>query len=582
VPFDLGHEHALSFFRVKQARHALDRLAERTTLDPSVVGDLDALAERITRRGVEPGHYYLPLPQDQGYAAFKTVGPRNDRLVLATILSKHMRPKGTPIGTELTKAAAPPDDGFSEQAPAKGRSWLPALATAGLVGAGAYKFLRTPRFSSNPMLARIQRKANQKGFHMLIDASRPSGPRTSQGLWDMLNQAAKPRVDAVGQLSPWNKVKLWMRGGGEAIPTYTKKVKGVEQKYVAGTPRGTATTQGLVHDRASNSDLQRRLRGGQDIEGTLESQRALTRLSRKGKDTEATFLQRHAPDAIPYTVADIGDAGVPAQYARLGKLKNRVSAAQDLQTKLKAHFKEHGYSDFLLKPTQGVASSGRFPRSGQDWGAHVEKYERHLADPTTRRAFLAAKRQGSNELANYLKANGIHEGHILHDGLRYPGDLLAQAEVKNPLGEFRVHTVGGSAPTELIMPRHRDSALQSLTSPVSKEELRAFAEQAVLRKLPAKYRKGMYGMDVMPFRRDDGSIGFRVIEMNPLERASRQAGGANSGLLDSDMTPLASHKLYRAATGRHTEPVALAGGIGAGLAGGSLARALTTDPEERG
>jgi hypothetical protein len=129
-------------------------------------------------------------------------------------------------------------------------------------------------------------------------------------------------------------------------------------------------------------------------------------------------------------------------------------------------------------------------------------------------------------------------------------------------------------PPELILPRHRQTALESLTSPVKKDDLRAFVENDVLAKLPAKYRRGMYGMDVMPFRRPDGSTGFKVIEMNPHERGNLLENGGGSGLLDSEITPFATHNLYRAITGRHTEPVALAGGLATGLGAGGLARAL--------
>jgi hypothetical protein len=459
--------------------------------------------------------------------------------------------------------------------PPKPKSWLPALAAAGLAGAGTYKFLRTPRYSDVPTLARLQRFANRKGFHPIIDASKPTGPRTSQGLWDNLSEATRPKVDAAGQLDRLNRLKLWLRGGGEAIPTYTAKRNGIEQELVTGTPRGAAKTDGLVFGRASNSDLRRRLRGGRDMEGSLPTQRALTDLGRRGKDFEAQLLSQHAPDAAPYTVADLGDVpGVPARYRRLGSLPDRVSAARDLQRSLEAHFRDRGNTGWLLKPTVGVASSGKFPRSGQDFGALVEKYERHLASPEAHRAFTQAKRRGPNDLAKYLKTHGIHEGHVLHEGLRYPGDLIAQEAVQNPLGEFRVHAVGGSVPPELILPRHRQTALQSLTSPVRKDALRAFVEDDVLAKLPAKYRRGMYGMDVMPFRRPDGSTGFKVIEMNPHERGNPLENGGGSGLLDSDTTPFATHNLYRAITGRHTEPVALAGGLASGLGAGALTRAL--------
>lgn len=94
-----GQEEALAFFGVKEARHSLDRLQERTRLPPDLIPMLEAKADQLSDQ-VPEGYYYLPLQgpagEHVGYAAFKTVpGYPRSRLVLATILAPHMKPKGT-------------------------------------------------------------------------------------------------------------------------------------------------------------------------------------------------------------------------------------------------------------------------------------------------------------------------------------------------------------------------------------------------------------------------------------------------------------------------------------------------------
>ena len=80
---------------IKLALHALTRLEKRTNLDPSLIPELQDMAKKLSPV-IKPGLYYLPLKSDSihhGYATFKTVGD-NNHLVLATILAKHMHPKG--------------------------------------------------------------------------------------------------------------------------------------------------------------------------------------------------------------------------------------------------------------------------------------------------------------------------------------------------------------------------------------------------------------------------------------------------------------------------------------------------------
>lgn len=94
----------------KLALHAMDRLRERTALDPNIVPYLEAEADRVSDR-VPPGHYYLPLHdqgQAAGYAAFKTVDTaRGPKLVLATVLAPHMKPKGSSLSHLMQQPQLP-------------------------------------------------------------------------------------------------------------------------------------------------------------------------------------------------------------------------------------------------------------------------------------------------------------------------------------------------------------------------------------------------------------------------------------------------------------------------------------------
>jgi superfamily II DNA or RNA helicase len=100
-----GMKAACASYGYKEARHAVDRLQERTQLGTDVIPQLDAEADRLTDH-VAPGHYYLPLKNEAGvhvgYAAFKTVEDYpKPRLVLATILGPDMKPKGTSLSDRM-------------------------------------------------------------------------------------------------------------------------------------------------------------------------------------------------------------------------------------------------------------------------------------------------------------------------------------------------------------------------------------------------------------------------------------------------------------------------------------------------
>lgn len=90
----------------KLAAHQHDRGLERLKLPKESIDAIQRAADRMYyshgRRKLLGDNYFSKL-RDQhhntaGYAAFKRVGnPYNGRLILATILSKEMRPRGTDI-----------------------------------------------------------------------------------------------------------------------------------------------------------------------------------------------------------------------------------------------------------------------------------------------------------------------------------------------------------------------------------------------------------------------------------------------------------------------------------------------------
>ena len=86
---------------------------------------------------------------------------------------------------------------------------------------------------------------------------------------------------------------------------------------------------------------------------------------------------------------------------------------------------------------------------------------------------------------------------------------------------------------------------------VKASDIQKFVEES-LGKLPEKYRTGSYGMDIMPFKRPDGSVAYKIVEMNPAERAYNNLSGYNagggSGFLDSRIVPYVGHAQYRAMT----------------------------------
>lgn len=92
----------------KEARHAHDRMEERTPYDKSLV---ELLETRVRNRYPElpHGEYFVPLrgrgqSDVSGYGVFRTFGKHDKtRPTLVTILGNRMKPKGNPLPGSLGK-----------------------------------------------------------------------------------------------------------------------------------------------------------------------------------------------------------------------------------------------------------------------------------------------------------------------------------------------------------------------------------------------------------------------------------------------------------------------------------------------
>lgn len=91
----------------KIALHAHDRIQERLSLPPESADQIQKAVDKMWfsfgRGKLHASNYYAPIKDHdsclQGYAAFQRVGkhPQSSRLILTTVLGKHMRPRGTNI-----------------------------------------------------------------------------------------------------------------------------------------------------------------------------------------------------------------------------------------------------------------------------------------------------------------------------------------------------------------------------------------------------------------------------------------------------------------------------------------------------
>jgi hypothetical protein len=519
-----------------------------------------------------------------------------------------------PISQEMPPEEATPQK--DQKTPWWKQMVVPAAATA--AGLGTYALMRRPTYSANPALRAMQQKANQGGYRRIVDVSSlrdeagqlvkheplelkknlatiwknkgfsESGPFL-ENAWERTKSFMDPQVHPeTGNLNAANRFKLWLREGEGAVPVASAPDEHGGKLWIPGQPKGQKLdlSGSIVSGRHgmspySNKQIRSLVRGGTDAEGSFATQKALTELATKGKGFEADLLAKHTKDVLPKSFTRLSrwtkGQGLPEdRYAR-------VSA---IQKRMRRDIGREGVPDFALKPTQGLQSDAAFPRSGDNWAAQLRKYDQHMANPKNVAAFNEAAKIGPGDIAYYLANEDLLEGHTLHHMLKDPKSAYAQhwvpgAENKGK-NEWRVHTLHGDVPMATMLPRFFSNdpwrAAKEVVGrgPVDyRDDLQKFVKEDVLGKLPEKYRMGRYGLDVMPFVDESGKRTFRVMEMNPFERSGLYGSeGGGSGLMDAANVPWMGHTDYRVSTGRHSQPVALAAGLGAaGVAGAGTALA---------
>jgi hypothetical protein len=466
------------------------------------------------------------------------------------------------------------------------RNWrLPALG-AGLAGRAGYKYFRTAKGMPKSLYAQKLRDASQQGFHRVVDVTQQPKPAANRAWNQKLRHAIRPQLNNAGQLDTLNKFKLRALEGSDAIPVGYHQGKTVMPLHPEG-----ADVKGVVYNRNAGAmsnykkDPKHEVRGGIDWEGNDRTQNMVTDLSNQGKSFERNFLGQHAPNSIPKTITGLHDF-VPRYN---DTLEGRIEAAKQFQNRLTEHMRKNGVKgDFMLKYDHGLDSKGQFPRSGMDWGEKLKIYENVMANPTLKDALTNARKGGDNGYADFLRNNNAYEGYTLHKAINSPGRVFAQERIQNPLGEYRVHAVGGQAPKDLVYPRHSENIAESMSG--RKADISKFVENEVLGRMPEDVRNGAFGIDVMPHKNPDGSVGYKVLELNPHQKGykgtSEMPGGPgfSSGLLNSDRVPLTAHKQYKAVTGKDTKSMALLKALGLGGAGrltGNTARnALQSEDDE--
>ena len=461
---------------------------------------------------------------------------------------------------------------------------LPAITGLG-AGALAYGFLRKPQYSNVAAFKGMQERANLHGFHRVADLE---DVPIEGGVLGHLNRLITPTPDKeTGILSPWNRFLLRMREGSGAIPVGSeKRPDGTRQQWIAlpgygkanpnkpydvgqGVVSGRRETASYVKDRPI-SDI---VTGGVDVEGDAATRKELVDLAhKKQKGWEGEMLYKNlGPEAAPETLNDL------TKFHAQIRGKNRYKAVAELQELLKKHF---GNDKFVLKGQQTIQSGGKFPWSDRDWTKDLKTYDRLYRKDKDFRKLIDTKGHEDTAIPD-IKGWGALPGHTLNRFLKDPRSAFVQRAVPNPIGEMRVHTFQGAAPTQMMLNRqsmHGSNGVIDLKG-VNKAELQRFVENA-MQKLPEKYRNGAFGLDVIPHRMPDGSIGHKIIELNPHEEFTPGVTeGGGSGLLLTSHYPFMGQRHYRAATGRYDVPVAALGAVGAGVGGAALGHLATDDDQ---
>ena len=619
-----------------------DRHAASTMLakhEPTLLGKTKALAmgmPHLVTEGIPGLGYYLKGQIGGTKSTAENVLEDLDPKVIAKF--EHLKHSPTWEPTEkaaMNKYADGQQDALEEYGVEKPQiekkthtPWWPAALAAGAAGLGMYKHMRTPSFvKNNPFLKRMQQQGAQHGFHEIVDVSRiaPEDRFVSEGFdpeWKRLpwhkqlglkaqtvaenayghaNEALTPEVSPDGTMSPWNRFSMWLRHGEGAIPVASRSsAAGKDRVWIPGQ-EGPVDIKGVTYGRhttpaySDTTPFSKVVRGGVDLEGPPSTLKALHKIDTGGKFKEFEYWNKHAPGFMPETQGDVTKYLSPNHDRLMQTPAGRVRAIEEVQKNMRKHFGTEGGSDFIVKPDLGLQSGGQLPNGGDNWAKQLSRFEKHMADPAQRAAYHKAKAENDVALAHYLKENDLYEGATLDHLLRNPkGGVVLQRHIPDydRSHEFRVHVINGEAPKSLIDPRHvyestgniaRNHLGVPFVGDVDYGEIQQLAQDYVS-KLPENERRGLFGLDV---HYNPETKQMHLVESNPTQMAGHDKDleqyltGGTSGFLGSEGgIPWSSHVLSRHATGRHTQPVALGGALGAAGAAGLGAHLLTPSVDD--
>ena len=355
----------------------------------------------------------------------------------------------------------------------KSKSWLPALATGGLVAGGLYGFMRKPSFSKNPALATMQRRGAKDGFHRVVPVyymhdKKPlvysDGKKTH---WldkrrEELTHYMTPYVDSTTHQLDWkNRLKMRLLHGPGSIPITEREIPDYGFKSYVPLPGGegprggpvSTHVKGLVEGRVTNIDPRQKnlIQGGTDIEGNTETLRRHLKLDQGGKIKETQLLNKYAPGALPRTEAGI-EKYMPSRQQG-GRRLSEGARAQMLQRNIERGFPREGDGTFLIKPSNGLNSAGRFPFGTDDWKDSLQRYHTAMKDPEVLGPVRASLRDGTGDsISETLRPHDALEGFALEHALKHPKNMVLQEHLPFE-SEWRVHTNNGAVLPSLSAPR---------------------------------------------------------------------------------------------------------------------------------
>jgi len=487
---------------------------------------------------------------------------------------------------------------WQKEEPSAFSTWKPYAAGAA-AGLGAYgllrhKFLADP--AKYPVLRRIQEMTGGEMQRFGIEGAPDSpglrtrlkrgityGPEVFSGdapkekLWPRIKEVFTGGEEASGEgAGKASKSNLWDRiknvftpeeeasGAGQGIPQEIFEGHRRAPKAVFWGQNPEAMPPGTFDPSlgpyATKAEMEQAFE---------ESQRLLNDKWKQYKE-----IEKYAPGAMPQTfnVSDVLKAeGINARSGP--HMRENLGA---LQKSLSELFEGKEYILKTRRPRvggdpPGQSNLGSFPTGETDLAkAHREWMQ---IRPEVRKA-MASNTGPATDVVRQYRNEPAYVGRIVDEILH--GNVIAQEKVPirkytgataermrtkgySPTEEYRVHAVGGHAPSSLASPRFDAGMKNIIRGKMRSSEASDFMQQDVLNRLPPNHpmARMMLAADVAPVEAAAGG-GHKIIEINP---------GGQSGLAEK---PLLSHAMYREMTGHWPVPVAAAGGVGAAAAGTGL------------